>query len=43
MSYKKDVIINEFKGSAEEVKTPEKVSIVFTDLDNKFKKLEFLI
>jgi hypothetical protein len=41
--YKKDVILNEIKGEAEEIKKVEKISIVFTDLDDKFKKLEFLI
>jgi hypothetical protein len=41
--YKKDVILNEFKGEAEEIKKVEKIAIVFTDLDDKFKKLEFLI
>jgi hypothetical protein len=41
--YKKDVILNEFLGEAEEIKKVEKVSIVFTDLDDKFRKLEFLI
>lgn len=41
--YKKDVMINEIRGEAEEIKTIEKVSIVFTDLDDKFKKIEFLI
>ena len=41
--YKKDVVLNEFLGEAEEVKKVEKVSIVFTDLDDKFRKLEFLI
>jgi hypothetical protein len=41
--YKKDVILNEVKGEAEEIKKIERISIVFTDLDDKFKKLEFLI
>jgi hypothetical protein len=41
--YKKDVILNEVRGEAEEIKKVEKISIVFTDLDDKFKKLEFLI
>lgn len=41
--YKKDVILNEVRGEAEEIKKIEKISIVFTDLDDKFKKLEFLI
>lgn len=41
--YKKDVILNEVKGEAEEIKTIDKISIVFTNLDDKYKKLEFLI
>ena len=41
--YKKDVVLNEFLGEAEEIKKVERISIVFTDLDDKFKKLEFLI
>jgi hypothetical protein len=41
--YKKDVMINELRGEAEEIKAVQKVSIVFTDLDDKFKKIEFLI
>ncbi len=41
--YKKDVLINELKGEAEEIKSVDRVSIVFTDLDDKFKKLEFII
>ncbi len=43
IDYKKDVILNEVKGEAEEIKKIEKISIVFTDLDDKFRKLEFLI
>lgn len=41
--YKKDVILNEFLGEAEEIKKVERISIVFTDLDDKFKKVEFLV
>ena len=41
--YKKDVMINELKGEAEEIKAVDKVSIIFTDLDDKFKKLTFLV
>jgi hypothetical protein len=41
--YKNDVIINEILGEAKEFKKIEKVEIVFTDLDDKFKKLQFLI
>ena len=41
--YKKDVMINEFTGEAKEFKKIDKVQIVFTDLNDKFKKLEFII
>lgn len=41
--YKKDVMLNELKGEAEEFKTVEKVSIIFTDLNDKFKRLDFLV
>ena len=41
--YKKDVMINELKGEAEEIKAVQKVSIVYYDLDEKFKKLDFLV
>jgi hypothetical protein len=41
--YKKDVMINEFTGDAKEFKDINKILIVFTDVDDKFKKLEFLI
>lgn len=43
IDYKKDVIINEIKGEAQEISKVDKISIVFTDLNEKFKKLEFLI
>ncbi len=38
--YKKDVMINE-SGEAKEFKDIHKISIIFTDTDDKFKKLEF--
>ena len=41
--YKRDVMINELRGEAEEFKAVQKVSIVFTDLDDKFKVLTFII
>lgn len=41
--YKKDVMINEVTGDAQEFKGIDSVSIVFFDTDEKFKKLEFLI
>ena len=42
--YKKDVILNEFKGEAEEITAVQKITILFSEnLDNQLKKLEFLI
>jgi hypothetical protein len=41
--YKKDVMVNEFTGEAKEFKDIHKVVVVFTDMDDKFKKLEFII
>lgn len=41
--YRKDVFINEVTGEAKEVSKLEKISVIFTDLDNRIKKLTFLI
>lgn len=41
--YKKDVLINETTGKAQEFKDIDKVQIIFFDTDDKFKKLEFVI
>jgi hypothetical protein len=41
--YKSDTLVDEYLGKAKVIKTLEKVSIVFYDTDDKFKKLEFLI
>lgn len=41
--YTKDVMINEIIGESKEIKKISKVEIVFFDIDEKFKKLEFLI
>jgi hypothetical protein len=43
VTYKKDVMVNEFTGEAKEFKDIDKISIVFTDLDDRFKKIEFII
>jgi hypothetical protein len=43
IDYKNDVLIDEIVGEAKVIKSLEKVSIVFFDTDDKFKKLEFLI
>lgn len=41
--YKKDVLINETTGKAEEFMDLDKVCVVFYDTDNKFKKIEYKI
>lgn len=40
--YKKDVMVNE-SGEAKEFKNIDKIQIIFTDTDDKFKKLEFTV
>jgi threonine aldolase len=40
--YKKDVMVNEFTGESKEFLDVDKIQIVFTDTDDKFKKLEFI-
>jgi hypothetical protein len=41
--YKKDVMVNEVSGESKEFVGVDKVSIVFTDIDEKFKKIEFIV
>jgi hypothetical protein len=41
--YKKDVMVNEVTGRSQEFKDIDKVQIIFTDTDDRFKKLEFII
>lgn len=41
--YKKDVALNEFTGEAKEFVDVDKIQIVFTDTDDRFKKIEFLV
>lgn len=41
--YKKDVMVNEFTGESKEFLDIDKIQIVFTDTDDKFKKLEFIL
>ena len=44
ISYRKDVILNEFNSEAKEVKKIDKIDIIYSpDLDNKFKTLSFTI
>ena len=39
--YKKDVMINEFSGEAKEFLDIDKIQIIYTDTDDKIKKIEF--
>lgn len=41
--YKKDVMINEVTGDAKEFVDVDKIQIVFTGTDDKFKKIEFIV
>ena len=41
--YKKDVMINEVTGMAKEFVDVDKIQIVFTGIDNKFHKIEFIV
>ena len=41
--YKKDVMVNEFSGESKEFLDIDKVQIIFTDIDDRFKKLEFVL
>lgn len=41
--YKKDVMLNEVSGEAKEIKIIDKISVVFTDLDDKMKKIDIRI
>lgn len=41
--YKKDVMINEVTGKAQEIKDIDRICIVFTDTDDRFKKIEFSV
>ena len=41
--YKKDVMVNEFTGESKEFLDIDKIQIIFTDTDDRFKKLEFTL
>jgi hypothetical protein len=41
--YKKDIMLNEVTGKAHEFKNIDRIQIVFTDTNDRFKKLEFII
>jgi hypothetical protein len=41
--YEKDVLVNEVTGTAKEYKRIKMISVIFTDLDDKIKKVEILL
>jgi hypothetical protein len=41
--YKKDVMVNEFTGESKEFLDINKIQIVFTDTDDKFKSIIFIL
>ena len=43
VNYEKDVLINEIKGEAKEIKKISSLDIVFTDVDNNIKKMNLNI
>lgn len=43
VKYKKDVMVNEVSGESKEIEKIEKVSIIFTDTNDKISKIEILI
>lgn len=43
ISWNKDAVLNEVTGEAKEISKVTNITIVFTDTDDKFKKLKFTI
>lgn len=43
VKWKKDVMVNEFTGESKEINKIDKICVIFTDTDDKIKKLEFII
>ena len=43
ISYQKDVMVNEVTGESKEIKKLSNISVIFTDLDDKIKKIEIII
>lgn len=41
--YKKDVLLNEATMKSEEFVDIDRIQIIFTDTDDRFKKIEFII
>lgn len=43
IQYQKDVMVNEVSGESKEIEKLVKINVIFTDTDDKIKKLEILI
>ena len=43
ISYQKDVMVNEVSGETKEFSKIEKVCVIYTDTDDRIKKIEILI
>lgn len=43
VGYRKDVMVTELTGIAKEIKVLDKVTVVFTDTDDKIKKIDFKV
>lgn len=41
--YKKDVMVNEVSGESKEFMDVEKIQIIFTDTNDRFRMLEFIV
>jgi hypothetical protein len=41
VAWSKDVMVSELTGKAKEIRVLDKISVVFTDTDDRIKKLEF--
>lgn len=43
VQYQKDVMVNEVSGESKEIQKLVKINVVYTDTDDKLKKLEILL
>jgi hypothetical protein len=43
INYQKDVMVNEISGESKEIKRLESILVVFTDTDDKIKKIKIIV
>lgn len=43
VQYQKDVMVNEVSGESKEIEKLVKINVIYTDTDDKIKKLEILL